>query len=1185
MRRSFGRVVRGLTIVSIVALAIGALPTAAQAEDAPVDPPPEVTVTDPPPEVTVTDPPLDEPPGPAAEETITVVPTVDTPEDDYGAGTDALVIGDGWGSGEEVTVVITGTDGVEYLRSYVIADADGHFELTFTLAPYYVPRYEVVADGSSGEATTSFTDVAVSLTNEATSAADLVFFPGETVRASVTAPSVTNWYKIKIVQPDAAQAYLSAGCLTPAQATTGETYTLASNAELSKDVQWTVTAVRYTDAACTLGQANVASALFAVTKVFAFANATARTDCIVAAPAYQPATTGATTGCSDALTSFAAGASVFVRVLGYPKTDDTSTKWRDPSNNLECANTSGTDRPESSSAGQLDLQYVPIAPEVTDAACAATTGADSGQWSLTLEPSLTPPGAASNQTYKPVFTVGNNPPVATDDDASGTEDTLVTIAKATLLGNDSDGGDGGALSLTAVNNATGGSVIIDGTNVKVTPTANLCGDNVATFEYTLSDTFGTDTGLVTIDLTCVNDPPVATDDDASGTEDTLVTIAKATLLGNDNNGGDGGALSVTAVANPTGGSVVIDGTNVKFTPAGNLCGLDAATFEYTVTDTIDTDTGLVTIDLTCVNDPPAATDDDASGTEDTLVTIAKAALLANDNDGGDGGALSLTAVANPTGGSVVIDGTNVKFTPTANLCGNNVATFEYTVSDTIDTDTGLVTIDLTCVQDPPVATDDDASGTEDTLLTIAKATLLGNDTDADLDTLTLTSVSSPAPAGSSVVIDGTNVKFTPTSNLCGTDVASFAYTVSDGTDTDIGVVTIDLTCVDDAPVLTLPATASGQYSDNLATVNISASDVDTLGADLDFTNSASACGVGAGLLPLSLSLTDNGNGTATITGQLTQKAGTYVACIVVSDATSSVTGTITITINKEDATVTFASGNPTALQVPTAGGSLPANALTLVISVKEKIPDLPAALALAGDIANAGLTVSLMPLATGPSYTLTCTSVVTGTGYAGVKTFTCKNGTAMVVNTYEISADLACIGGNCYYGGTGWDAFTVFDPTLGFTTGGGYVMRPTKNGPDEKENFGFTIKYNKSGSSVQGNLLVIRHHANGTVSRLKSNSLGALVLTGVGCGVATFNGKATFSTWDPTLNGGLGAYVSSGNNTFSVYAEDCNNPGTGLDYFWVFGPAPVNMQTPNGSPSVDKLPLTGGNIQVPHRLR
>ena len=152
------------------------------------------------------------------------------------------------------------------------------------------------------------------------------------------------------------------------------------------------------------------------------------------------------------------------------------------------------------------------------------------------------------------------------------------------------------------------------------------------------------------------------------------------------------------------------------------------------------------------------------------------------------------------------------------------------------------------------------------------------------------------------------------------------------------------------------------------------------------------------------------------------------------------------------------------------------------------------------------------------------------------------------------------------------DAFTVFDPSLGFATGGG-----TFNLDGDRVNFGFTMKYTKSGTNLQGNLIAVRHHPDGTVSRIKSNSLGGLALSEAsGCGIAQFNGKATYSTWNSSIND----YVNTGNNTFYVYGKDCNNPGTGLDYIWIDGPGNLDMP---GNGETGKQQLTGGNIAVPHK--
>ena len=276
------------------------------------------------------------------------------------------------------------------------------------------------------------------------------------------------------------------------------------------------------------------------------------------------------------------------------------------------------------------------------------------------------------------------------------------------------------------------------------------------------------------------------------------------------------------------------------------------------------------------------------------------------------------------------------------------------------------------------------------------------------------------------------------------------------------------------------------------------------------------------------------------------------------------------TVTKEDAKVEFNSGNPAALQVSTPGGALDANALTLTVTLREKTPDVGTAGTAAGDISNGGLSVTLNPLGGGSGITLNCTSLSNNdAGYAEVVTYTCKNIAALPVNAYQVDASVP--GTNLYYAGSDTDAFTVFDPSLGFATGGGTY---TLGG--DKLNFGFTMKYTKNGTNLQGNLIAVRHHPDGTVSRIKSNSLGALAITDVaGCGIAQFNGKATYMTWSSSIND----YVNTGNNNFVVYAKDCNNPGTGVDWIWLDGPGNLDMPG-NGENAVQ---LNGGNIAVPHK--
>ena len=59
-------------------------------------------------------------------------------------------------------------------------------------------------------------------------------------------------------------------------------------------------------------------------------------------------------------------------------------------------------------------------------------------------------------------------------------------------------------------------------------------------------------------------------------------------------------------------------------------------------------------------------------------------------------------------------------------------------------------------------------------------------------------------------------------------------------------------------------------------------------------------------------------------------------------------------------------------------------------------------------------------------------------------------------------------------------------------------------------------------------------------------------------------------------------YVNSGGNAFSVYAEDCNNPGSGVDSFWVLSVG--NLALPAPAPS-NKVQISGGNIAIPHTAK
>ena len=273
----------------------------------------------------------------------------------------------------------------------------------------------------------------------------------------------------------------------------------------------------------------------------------------------------------------------------------------------------------------------------------------------------------------------------------------------------------------------GGSITIatDG-SYSYTPAANFNG--VDSVDYTVTDGSLTDVGTLTINVTAVNDAPVAVDDAVTATEDTVFN-STIDLDANDTDI-DGDTLSVVAGTYTTaqGGSITIvaDGS-YTYTPALNFNGIDSV--DYTVTDGNLTDVGTLTINVTAVNDSPVAVDDAVTATEDTVFNSV-IELDANDTDL-DGDALSVVAgiFATVQGGSITIasDG-SYTYTPAANF--NGVDTVDYTVTDGSLTDVGTLTINVAAVNDAPVAMDDAVTTADDALL---NSTIDVDDNDTDLD--------------------------------------------------------------------------------------------------------------------------------------------------------------------------------------------------------------------------------------------------------------------------------------------------------------------------------------------------------------------------------------------------------------------------------------------------------------------
>ncbi len=392
-----------------------------------------------------------------------------------------------------------------------------------------------------------------------------------------------------------------------------------------------------------------------------------------------------------------------------------------------------------------------------------------------------------------------------DVDGDGLQDPLPIGAQTSIYNNTGD-----LLGKITLNS--------DGT-FSFNPALNFNG-NFPQVTYTISDPYGlTASATLDINVTPVNDAPVAVDDNYTTAEDTSVAL---TPLTNDSDpdldpvtitGINGTAFANNISIAVPNGTVTVDNTgNISFTPAANYNG--PVSFPYTISDgNGGMATANINITVTAVNDNPVAVDDPYTTAEDTAVVLAP---LTNDSDVDmdpltvsdiNGTAITPgTAQSIPvSNGTVNVDAAgNITFVPDANY--NGPVSFPYTISDgNGGTATANINITVTAVNDAPVAVDDNYTTVEDTSVAL---TPLTNDSDPDLDPLTITDINGTAFANNisiavpngTVTVDNTgNISFTPAANYNGP--VSFPYTISDGNG---GMATaninITVTAVNDNPV-------------------------------------------------------------------------------------------------------------------------------------------------------------------------------------------------------------------------------------------------------------------------------------------------------------------------------------------------------------------------------------------------
>ncbi|HCG5953976.1 TPA: tandem-95 repeat protein, partial [Vibrio parahaemolyticus] len=402
---------------------------------------------------------------------------------------------------------------------------------------------------------------------------------------------------------------------------------------------------------------------------------------------------------------------------------------------------------------------------------------------------VTSGGVSESTTVSVDVTPVNDAPVAKDDTAITDEDTPVTID---VLPNDTDI-DGDKLSIlsASVPETQGKVEIVDGKLV-FTPAENFHGD--AEITYTITDGALTDQATVNVTVNAVNDTPVVESSIADQTlaEDfTPYTIDLNTAFSDVDN--VDGELTFSVSGNSNIQVAIVNGI-ATFTPTADWNGSEALTF--TATDPSgESVSQTVNFTVAPVADIVA---DSARVVEDTPTIIN---VLGNDTFEGDDKVVSLDTNNGPANGTVSVnpDG-SVTYTPNDNYHGED--TFTYIVTSGGVSESAIVEVNVTPVNDAPVAKDDIATTQEDTAVTID---VLPNDSDVDGDKLSIQSATVPEAQGKVEIVDGKLV-FTPAENFNGH--AEIIYTVTDGQFTDAAKVTVTVNPVNDAPTIKVDAVES-----------------------------------------------------------------------------------------------------------------------------------------------------------------------------------------------------------------------------------------------------------------------------------------------------------------------------------------------------------------------------------------
>ena len=492
-----------------------------------------------------------------------------------------------------------------------------------------------------------------------------------------------------------------------------------------------------------------------------------------------------------------------------------------------------------------------------------------------------------------VITPVNDAPVASPVALTAiAEDSGVqVITAAQLLAGVTDV-DGPAPTITSFTIQAGNGGLVDNGNGTWTYTPVADDDSSVTFAYTASDGESSDSSTASLDITPVNDAPVASPVVLTAiAEDSGVRVITAAQLLAGVSDVDGPTPTITALSIQSGLGTLVNNNNGTWSYTPALNDSTSVTFSYTASDGTLTASSTASLDITPVNDAPVAAPVMLTAiAEDSGVRVITAAQLLAGVSDVDGPTPTITALSIQSGLGTLVNNNNGTWSYTPALNDSTSVTFSYTASDGTLTASSTASLDITPVNDAPVASPVvlTAIAEDSGVRVITAAQLLAGVTDVDGPTPTITALS--IQSGLGTLVNNNNGTWSYTPALNDSTSVTFSYTASDGTLTASSTASLDITPVNDAPVaspvvLTAISEDSGVRVITAAQLLAGVTDVD--GPTPTITALSIQSGLGT--------LVNNNNGTWSYTPALND-ASSVTFSYTASDGTLAASSTASLDI-------------------------------------------------------------------------------------------------------------------------------------------------------------------------------------------------------------------------------------------------------------------------------------------------